>query len=149
MYSIKYKLPLVFYPDQYGECVEISTLEEPLSQEEIHNLDGQFDWIDLWCHHNYYRWLNGFNNEDILMECIYDKGNYIITLVSDKPFDTLVQNNHNYYVTNKSETVTLQKAIEIYFNGCIEDGIGENPIGHIRRGFEEYEVWMGDLEEIK
>ena len=101
MYTIKYRIPLVIYTEPYGDCVEISTLEEPLNQEEIHNLDGQFDWIDLWCHHNYYRWLNGFNNEDILMECIYDKGNYIITLVSDKPFDTLVQNNHNYYYTNK------------------------------------------------
>ena len=149
MYTIKYRIPLVIYPGLYGERVEISTLEKPLSQEEIHNLDGQFDWIDLWCDRNYDRWRNGFNNEDVLMECKYDKGNYIITLVSDKQFDTIVQQNHYYHVTNKSETVTLQQAIEMFFNGCISDGIGENPIGYIRRDFVKFEVWMGDLEEIK
>lgn len=149
MYTIKYRIPLIIYPGLYGERVEISTLEKPLSQEEIHNLDGQFDWIDLWCDRNYDRWRNGFNNEDVLMECKYDKGNYIITLVSDRPFDTLVQNNHYYHVTNKSETVTLQKAIEMFFNGCISDGIGENPIGYIRRDFKEYEIWMGNLKEIR
>ncbi len=149
MYSIKYKLPLVIYPNPYGDRIELSTLDK-IDQYDINNFDGQYDWIDLWCNEDYDRKMAGFNNKDVLMECVYDKGDYIITLVSDKPFDTLVKNNQYYHDSlDAFEEVTLKVAIERFFVGVIEDGIGENPIGHIRQNFEEYEVWMGNLEKIK
>lgn len=148
MYTIKYRIPLVIYP-QYGkEKIELSTIN--IDQYDINNFDGQYDWIDLWCNEDYDRKMSGFNNKDILMECIYDKGNYIITLVSDKPFNTLVWNNQFYSpFENSFEKVTLKVAVERFLNGCIGDGIGENPIGYVRHDFQSYEVWMGDLEEIK
>ena len=37
--------------------------------------------------------MGGFNNKDVMMEVVYDEGYYIITLLSEYSFDTIVKNN--------------------------------------------------------
>ena len=93
--------------------------------------------------------MGGFNNKDVMMEVVYDKGYYLITLLSEHSFDTIVKNNQYYSSNGPWEEITLKEAIERFFKGCIYDGIGENNIGHIHYDSEELEVWLGDeLTEI-
>lgn len=157
MYIIRYKLPLEVMLNKPIEKNGYKTYEINMSDlkfndinpYDIKNLDGQYDWIDAWRSRDYDKKMGGFNNKDVTMEVIYDKGCYIITLVSDKPFDTIVKNNRYYSSNGPWEEITLKEAIERFFEGCIYDGIGENPIGYIHYDFEELEVWLGhDLEQI-
>ena len=157
MYFIRYKLPLVA---QLNNPINISGYEtyeillsdlefNSINPYDIEKLDGQYDWIEEWLNSEYDKKMAGFNHEDVLMEVVYDKGNYIITLVSDKPFDTIVKNNRYFSSDGPWEEITLKEAIERFFEGCIWDGIGENEIGHIKYQFEELEIWMShDLIEI-
>ena len=157
MYTLRYKIPLKVILNKPIEKNGYKTHEINMSElnfrdinpREIEYLDGQYDWIDAWRDREYDRKMAGFNNKDVLMEVVYDKGYYIITLVSDKPFDTIVKNNHYYSFDGPWEEVTLKEAIERFFEGCIYDGIGENPIGNIHYGFEELEIWLGgNLTEL-
>lgn len=157
MYMLRYKLPLEVMLNKPIEKNGYKTHEVNMSElkfndinpYDIKNLDGQYDWIDAWRYRDYDKKMGGFNNKDVIMEVIYDKGCYIITLVSDKPFDTIVKNNRYYSSSDPWEEITLKEAIERFFEGCIYDGIGENPIGHIHYDFEELEVWLGsDLIEL-
>ena len=84
--------------------------------------------------------MGGFNNKDVLMEVVYDKGYYIITLLSKYSFDTIIKNNQYYSSNGPWEEITLKEAIERFLKECIYDGIGENEIGHIHYDFEELEV---------
>lgn len=150
MYLLKYKLPLKVFLNTPVKKNEYETYELYLDELEfnkinsydIKKLDGQYDWIDAWRNREYDKKMAGFNHEDVLMEVVYDKGNYIITLVSDKPFDTIVKNNRYFSSNGPWEEITLKEAIERFFEGCIWDGIGEHEIGHIKYQFEELEVWM-------
>lgn len=157
MYLLKYKLPLKVFLNTPIKKNGYETYELYLNELEfnkinsydIEKLDGQYDWIDAWLNREYDKKMAGFNNEDVLMEVIYDKGNYIITLVSDKPFDTIVKNNRYFSSDGPWEEITLKEAIERFLEGCIWDGIGENEIGYIKYQFEELEVWMShNLIEI-
>ena len=134
MYLLKYKLPLKVFLNTPIKKNGYETYELYLNELEfnkinsydIEKLDGQYDWIDAWLNREYDKKMAGFNNEDVLMEVIYDKGNYIITLVSDKPFDTIVKNNRYFSSDGPWEEITLKEAIERFLEGCIWDGIGEN-----------------------
>lgn len=157
MYMLRYKLPLEVMLNKPIEKNGYKTYEVNMSElkfndispYDIKNLDGQYDWIDAWRNREYDRKMGGFNNEDVLMEVIYDKGYYIITLVSDKSFNTTIKNNRYYSSDGPWNEITLKEAIERFFEGCIYDGIGENPIGYIHYDFEELEVWLGrDLIEL-
>lgn len=149
---LRYKLPLKVilpYPikksNGYSDCSAF--MEDidfnSINQIDIDNLDGQYDWIDVWMNRDYDKKMSGFNNKDVLMEVAYDKGNYIITLVSEKPFSTIVRNNRYYSSFDDFEDVTLKEAILRFLEGCIWDGIGENEIGHIIYQGHKCDVWMG------
>lgn len=157
MYMLRYKLPLEVMLNKPIEKngykthkVNMSELKfNDINPCDIKNLDGQYDWIDAWSHSDYDKKMGGFNNKDVIMEVVYDKGCYIITLVSDKPFDTIVKNNKYYSSSDSWEEITLKEAIERFFEGCIYDGVGENEIGYIHYQGEELEVWLGkDLIEL-
>ena len=157
MYTLKYKLPLEVMLNEPIEKngyetykINMSDLKfDDIDPNEIKNLDGQYDWIDAWRDNEYYKKMRGFNNKDVMMEVAYDKGCYIITLLSEHSFDTVVKNNQYCSSNGPWEEITLKEAIERFFKGCIYDGIGENNIGHIHYDFEELEVWLGDeLTEI-
>lgn len=158
MFLKKYKIPLEVYsinpisknsysPHKYS-MYETNIGELNLAQSDIDNLDGQYDWIDAWADDEYDRKIMGFNNKDVLMEVIYEKGNYIVTLVSDKPFDTIVRNNRYCSNTGPWDEITLEEAVVRYINGCLSDGIGENPISYIRYQGEVCDVWLGNLIEM-
>lgn len=117
-----------------------------ISDYDIGNFDGQYDWIEAWMDTDYDKEMAGFNSKDALMEVVYDKGNYMVTLVSEKPFSTIVV-NHPYYSTDVRK-ITLKEAIVNFLEGCISDGIGENPIGHVMYQSELCEVWLGNLIEM-
>lgn len=150
MYLLKYKLPLkvvlntpIKKNGYETDELYLNELEfNKINSYDIKNLDGQYDWIEEWMNSEHDKKMAGFNNKDVLMEVIYDKGNYIITLVSDKPFDTIVKNNRYYSSDGPWKEITLKEAIEGFLEACIWDGIGENEIGHIKYQFEELEVWM-------
>jgi hypothetical protein len=152
MFTLKYKLPLevmlnrpIIKEGHKTYNVLMSELKfQDISSDDIKRIDGNYDWIDAWRNRDYDKKMGGFNNKDVIMEVVYDKGNYIITLVSDKSFDTIVKNNRYYSSDGPWEDVTLKEAIERFFEGCIYDGIGENEIGHIHYHGEELEVWMSD-----
>ena len=157
MYTLKYKLPLEVMLNEPIEKngyetykINMSDLKfNDINPNEIKNLDGQYDWIDAWRNSEYYKKMGGFNNKDVMMDVVYDKGYYIITLLSEYSFDTIIKNNKYYSSNGPWEEITLKEAIERFFKGCIYDGIGENNIGHIHYDFEELEVWLGDeLTEI-
>lgn len=158
MFLKKYKIPLEVYSDnQISEksykpreysCYMTNIGELDLKQSDIDSLDGQYDWIDAWADEEYDRQLMGFNNKDVLMEVVYDKGYYTVTLVSDKPFDTIVRYNKYRSFNGPWEEVTLEEAIVKYINGCLSDGIGENPISYIRYQGEVCDVWLGNLIEM-
>ena len=96
---LKFKLPLkVFLPkpvEKNGYKTNSVLMEEidfnSIAPIDIEELDGQYDWIECWCNREFDKKYHGFDNKDVQMEVVYDKGNYIITLVSDKPFDTIVK----------------------------------------------------------
>lgn len=117
-----------------------------ISPIDIDRLDGQYDWIEAWMDTDYDKEMAGFNSKDALMEVVYDKGNYMVTLVSEKPFSTIVV-NHPYYSTDVRK-ITLKEAIVNFLEGCLSDGIGENPIGHAMYQSELCEVWLGNLIEM-
>lgn len=119
-----------------------------ISEKDIEQLDGQYDWIDAWRDNDYDRKMGGFNNKDVLMEVVYEKGNYIVTLISDKSFNTIVKNNHYYSSSGPWDEITLKEAVVRFIEGCISDGIGENEIGYITYQYERCDVWMGELIEI-
>ena len=101
MYTIRYSLPLEVVlnkpikKDGYEtSCLPMYELNfRDISSADIGNLGGQYDWINACLYRDYDRRMKGFNNKDVLMEVVYDKGYYTITLVSDKPFNTIVRNN--------------------------------------------------------
>lgn len=158
MFLKKYKIPLEVYSDnQISEksykpreysCYMTNIGELDLKKSDIDGLDGQYDWIGAWVDDEYHRQMMGFNNKDVLMEVIYDKGYYIVTLVSDKPFDTVVRNNQYCSSSGPWDEVTLEEAIVRFINGCLSDGIGENQIGDIFYQGEECDVWLGKLIEM-
>ena len=157
MYLKKFKIPLEVYsdnpisknshrPHEYS-MYETNLGELDLKQSDIDELGGQYDWIDAWMDDEYHRKMSGFNNKDVLMEVIYDKGYYNVTLVSDKPFDTIVRNNRYCSSSGPWDEVTLEEAVIRFINGCLSDGIGENPISYIRYQGEVCDVWLGKLIE--
>lgn len=146
MHLKKYKIPLEVismnpisensHRRNYWSLYRTNLGELDLKQSDIDSLGGQFDWIDAWMNDAFHRNMRGFNNKDVLMEVVYEKGYYIITLVSDKPFDTIVKTNQYW------KEVTLEEAVVRYIKGCLSDGIGENPIGYIEYQDEVCDVWM-------
>ena len=157
MYTLRYKLPLEVILNKPIEKngymtykINMSDLNlDDINPNEIKNLNGQYDWIDACRDSEYDKKMGGFNNKDILMEVAYNKGCYIITLLSKYSFDTIIKNNQYYSSNGPWEEITLKEAIERFLKGCIYDGIGENKIGHIHYDFEELEVWISDeLTEI-
>ena len=90
----------------------------------------------------------GFNNKDVSMEVVYDNGYYFVTLVSEKPFDTIVKNNQYFSSDGPWEEVTLKEAVIRFIEGCLSDGIGENEIGRITYQGHICDVWLGNLIKI-
>ena len=155
---LRFKLPLVVYfskPFKKGNYTTYSVNMDELDFNsippgDIADLDGQYDWINAWRNRDYDKKMGGFDNKDVTMEVTYDKGNYILTLVSRMPFNTIVRHNR-YYTSNPNDfkEVTLKEAIVNFLEGCIWDGIGENEIGKITYKGEKCDVWMNrDLIEI-
>lgn len=154
MYLKKYKIPLEIISmnpisknsHKNGEYLMYRTNlgELDLKQSDIDGLKGQFDWIDAWVHDAFHRNMLGFSNKDVLMEVIYENGYYIVTLVSDKPFDTIVRNNRycTYDGSGSWDEITLEEAVVRFIKGCLSDGIGENPISYISYQDEVCDVWM-------
>lgn len=154
MYLKKYKFPLEIISDnpisenshKNGEYSAYRTNlgELDLKQSDIDKLDGQFDWIDAWMHDAYHKNMSGFNNKDVLMEVIYEKGYYIITLVSDKPFNTIVRNNRRNDINGSGpwDEITLEEAVVRFIKGCLSDGIGEGRVACIKYQGEVCDVWM-------
>ena len=161
MYTLKYRLPLEVMLNEPIEKngymtykINMSDLKfNDINPNEIKNKDERNffgNWIESWRNSEYYKKMEGFNNKDVMMEVVYDEGYYIITLLSEYSFDTIVKNNQYCSSNGPWEEITLKEAIERFFKGCIYDGIGENNIGHIHYDSEELEVWLGDeLIEIK
>jgi hypothetical protein len=160
MYELNFKIPLIAWFDRdiakptlsnhYSTHeVNIEDLKfNDINIKDIENLDGQYDWIKAWRYREYDRKMGGFNSNDVLMSVTYDKGNYIVMLLSEKPFDTIVKNNHYYSLNGPWEDITLKEAIIRFLEGCISDGIGENSIGTITYHNENAEIWLGNLIEM-
>lgn len=149
MYILKYKLPLkIFLPEpieKNGYQTNSVLMEEidfnSISDKDIGDLDGQYDWIECWCNREFDKKYHGFDNKDVQMEVVYDKGNYIITLVSDKPFDTIVKICQGFRGEIEKE-ITLKETVKDFLEGCIWDGIGENEIGEVIYQDHKCDVWM-------
>ena len=148
---LKLKLPLKIYlpkpVKKGGGYMANSVLMEEIdfnsiNSKDIEELEGQYDWIEAWHNSERDKKFGGFDNEDVKMEVVYDKGNYIITLVSEKPFDTIVKNNRYHSPSDLWEDVTLKEAIMRFLEGCIWDGIGENEIGQVTYQNYKCDVWM-------
>ena len=145
---LKFKLPLKIYPpkpvQKNGYLSNSVLLEEidfnSISDKDIEELDGQYDWVEAWCNREFDKMYHGFDNKDVQMEVIYDKGNYIITLVSDKSFDTILKVKEHY--SNEFKEITLKEAVVDFLEGCIWDGIGENEIGEVIYQGHKCDVWM-------
>ena len=134
------------YPTYSLELSEIDF--NSLYKDEIEALRGQYDWIDVCLDADYHKQMLGFNNNDVLMEVLYDKGFYFVTLVSDKPFSTMVLNNRYFSSDGPWDKITLKEAVIRFLEGSLSDGIGENEIGYITYQYEKCDVWLGDLIEI-
>ena len=153
---LKYKIPLIVYLDKPVIKNSYSTYDvnmdeidfHSISKYDIEKLDGQYDWIDAWMNRDYDKKMAGFNNEDVTMEVVYDNGYYFVTLVSEKPFDTIVKNNQYFSSDGPWEEVTLKEAVIRFIEGCLSDGIGENEIGRITYQGHRCDVWLGNLIEI-
>lgn len=154
---LKFKIPLYInlprpikkgingYSTYSLELLEIDF--NSLYKDEIEALRGQYDWIDVCLDREEYdKRTYGFSNKDVLMEVAYSKGFYFVTLVSDKPFNTIVE--RNFYSYKEKEKMTLKEAVIDFINGCLSDGIGENEIGYVTYQYEKCDVWLGDLIEI-
>ena len=145
---LKFKLPLKIYPPvpvkKNGYLANSVLMEEidfnSISDKDIGDLDGQYDWIEAWCNREFDKKYHGFDNKDVQMEVVYDKGNYIITLVSEKSFDTILKVQEHY--SNNIKEITLKDAVVDFLEGCIWDGIGENEIGQLMYQGEKCDVWM-------
>jgi hypothetical protein len=153
---LKYKIPLIVYLDKPVVKNSYSTYDvnmdeidfHSISKYDIEKLDGQYDWIDAWMNRDYDKKMAGFNNKDVSMEVVYDNGYYFVTLVSEKPFDTIVKNNQYFSSNGPWEEVTLKEAVVRFLEGCLSDGIGENEIGRITYQGHRCDVWLGNLIEI-
>ena len=145
---LKFRLPLkVFLPkpvEKNGYKTYSILMEEldfnSIAPIDIENLDGQYDWIEAWCNREFDKQYHGFDNKDVQMEVVYDKGNYIITLVSDKSFNTILKVKKHY--SDGFREITLKEAVVDFLEGCIWDGIGENEIGEIVYQGYKCDVWM-------
>lgn len=146
---LKFRLPLnVYLPysvEKSGYRTFTVHMDEidfnSISPKDIEELDGQYDWIEAWCNREFDKNYHGFDNKDVQMEVVYDKGNYIITLISEKPFDTIVKMYQGFRSEIPKES-TLKDAVVDFLEGCIWDGIGENEIGEITYQGHKCDVWM-------
>ena len=146
---LKYRLPLKIYLpkpiEKNGYKTNSVLIEEidfnSISPKDIEELDGQYDWIETWCNREFDKQYYGFDNKDVQMEVVYDKGNYIITLVSDKSFDTIIK-IHQGFRREIEKELTLKEAVVDFLEGCIWDGIGENEIGEVVYQGYKCDVWM-------
>ena len=146
---LKYRLPLkIDLPkpiEKNGYKTNSVLIEEidfnSISPKDIEELEGQYDWIEAWCNREFDKRYHGFDNKDVQMEVVYDKGNYIITLVSDKSFDTIIK-IHQGFRREIEKELTLKEAVVDFLEGCIWDGIGENEIGEVVYQGYKCDVWM-------
>lgn len=146
---LKYKLPLKIYPpvpvQKNGYLANSVLMEEidfnSINSKDIEELDGQYDWIEAWCNREFDKKYHGFDNKDVQMEVVYDKGNYIITLISEKSFNIIVKVHQGFRGEIEKE-LTLKEAVFDFLKGCIWDGIGENEIGEITYQGHKCDVWM-------
>ena len=137
-YTLNFEIPLVIWVKNH--IVPLKKIESIASKEDV-DFVGQHDWIAAWSNREYDKEYNGFNSQDVTMETVWKNGSYWITLTSNKPFYTKVSRN--------GKDCTLKEAIIIWLKGCISDGIGENEIGQVTYNYEDYDVWMDELIEIK
>ena len=153
MEIIKFKVPLritmkasLALGDGYRDVL----LSELISSK-IHGMedlyDCQFNWItedgeasdcDKYCH--------GFDGSEVIMTATLKDYEYILEVLSDKPFNTLV--TFHKFGGSQVVTMTLKEAVKWALEGQLSDGIGENEIGYIEYEGEKYDVWLGELIEI-
>ena len=75
------------------------------------------------------------------------KSGWIISPLSNLQLSTIVSYHNGYGEAFKKE-VTLKEAIIDFLDGCLSDGIGENPIGKVVYNHTTHDVWLGKLIEI-
>ena len=163
MNILRFKIPLLLIsntePDPECKYTALTRKLENLDiakVEGINTLDGQYCWI-----HDYRKWYsdenyvnkmlksykdaNGFNIDEVIMEVtMSDEGFYIAEIITNEPLDKIVFVNK----WKSNMTMTLRDAIISFLNGCLYDGIGENPIGTVKYNHTTHSVWLGKLEEI-
>lgn len=163
METLKFKIPLLMFsdtevdPNNKNSCLIRNMCDLNICEVNgVERLLGQYCWI-----RNYYKWdcgnvdemlqydkrCYGFNINDVIMEVTFDNGYYIIDLLSNLPLSTIVSYHNGYGEAFKKE-VTLKEAIIDFLDGCLSDGIGENPIGKVVYNHTTHDVWLGKLIEI-
>lgn len=100
--------------------------------------DGEADKVDKYCH--------GFDGSEVIMTATLKDYEYILEVLSDKPFDSQV--TFHRFGGPEIVTMTLKEAVIWALHGQLSDGIGENELGYIEYEGEGYDVWLGDLIEI-
>lgn len=144
--------------NKYGSCLERFMPDLDISQiKGIEKLFGQYDWIRDWGNYDpetakKYREIekrdSGFNDEEVTMNVFFKDGYYIVHILSVLPLNTPVTWDHGYHYPDCLRKGTLKDAIIDYLNGCLSDGIGENPIGTVWYNNTSHEVWLDKLIEI-
>ena len=164
MENLTFKIPLLMYsdtefnPKYKGTCLIRNMEDLNISEVKgIEKLSGQYCWI-----YDCYKWERkndvakflkydketyGFNIDDVIMEVKFNNGYYLVEIVTNKPLSSIVTYN-NGYKNGPTTRTSLKQAIISFLNGCLSDGIGENPIGSVTYNHTTHEVWLGDLIEI-
>ena len=153
MEIIKFKIPLRITMETssgFGDGYKDVLLSE-LNPSEIKGMDNlydcQFNWLtedgvadecDKAC--------MGFDGSEVIMTATLKGYDYIIEVLSDKPFNTPV--TFHKFGGDEIVTMTLKEAVILALEGQLSDGIGENELGYIEYQGEEYDVWFGDLIEL-
>lgn len=169
MNILKVKIPLLMYsetendPEDPDSCL-IRKMED-LDTTLVHGkekLRGQgYSWIfDYDTHYSsrgkevidgYYsrdKKFYGFNQREVMMDVTLVDGYYLAEFVTEIPLNQVVTLTRDYGDFTSVREMTLKEAILEYLEGCLSDGIGENPIGRVSYNFTEHEVWLGNAEVI-
>ena len=153
MEIIKFKLPLRIIKkitSEFGNEYKDILLSE-LDYSKIHGIenldDCQFNWLTYdGVASEREKFSHGFDGSEVIMTATLVGCDYILEILSVKPFDSMV--TFHKYGGSEIVTMTLKEAVIFALEGQLSDGIGENELGYIEYDGEEYDVWFDDLIEI-
>lgn len=154
MYILSFKVPLRITMDVesafgYGyKDVLLSELDSSkiVGMENLY--DCRFNWItEDGVSNEFDKKVQGFDGSEVIMVVTLVGYDYILEILSTKPFDSIV--TFNLHGAGDIVTMTLKEAVVSAIEGQLSDGIGENEIGYIQYDGSEYDVWLGDLIEIE